>query len=493
MNNNNITKTLNNKKTNMFFSMLEKNINTVAKILVLFSLGFYLLSTIFLWQYNFEFGMKVCGVLLFAFMLVFAYIASSTIRSDSAAITLLFLISIAVLGCWNFICDAQPVSDYEVLINGANSIINGEFSSMAQQKDNYFYFYNFQIGYSFYLSIFLRLFRGSLVAMKILEILIIAVSNVVVYKIVRLYFSHKESFFTAVLMAVNPYIFMGSGIINNQHISCLLCLLAIYIFLSSKKLVNYVFCGVLLAFSQVLRPTTTVILAAFIICGVLYGFFKKERKILLGSVIVLVSYFAVFNLINLIFIFSDLAPVGIKNSNPYFKLLLGLTGYGLTGQPTTDANHTQLYYDLQTFNFDYDMYKDAAKEYLKTLVVEGRLNLKWIIKKMIYFSGGVDNQYSFANEEFNRNHTFLIGTINVAGTVLYLVSVLFSFIQAFKEKKTVRNKPYMLWVLIFGLFFFAYLLFETQTRYRYEQYYMLFFLAMPLFYQAIEKLLHKFE
>ncbi len=481
------------KKTKAFLPIFEKSVNTAAKVLVLFSLGFCLLSVLFSWQSGYEVAIKVCGIILFAFLLSFAFFSSVHIKSDKTAMIVLFILSVTVLGSWNFICDTRPVSDYKVLIEGANSIIDGEFPLLAKEKDNYFYFYNFQIGYAFYLSIFLRLFGGSLVALKIIEIIVITLSNMVVYKIMRTFFSFKESFFTGVLMIMNPYIFMGSGIVNNQHISCLLCLLSIYIYLRKKHFVKYIFCGILLALSQTLRPTTMVILVAFIICSLLYGFFKKEKQVLFGAVTILAVYFVIFNLINLFFIFSELAPIGIKNTNLYFKIVLGLTGNGITGQSTTSAYHTQLYYDLKAFDFDYEAYKNAAKEYLITCFLDGKINYHWIINKMISFSGGVDNQYSFTNAAFNNNHSLLVGILNVIGTLSYFVSILFSIVRSFIEKKVVEKKAYMLWILVFGLFFFAYVFTETQTRYRYEQYYMLFFLSMPMLYKTLEKIYIKLK
>lgn len=482
------------KTVDINLSTPERVIHVLAKLLALFSLGFYILG-IFSQHFNFPFGIVARGILLFVFFIAFSYFLSLYIKSDKAALFLIFFSSFTVLIIWNFLCDAQPVSDYEVLISGANSIIDGTFPDLAKEKDNYFYFYNFQIGYSFYLSIFLRLFNGSLAALKVVEILTITLTNVLVYKIMRLFFSSQISLFTSLLMTLNPYIIMGSGIINNQHISCLLCLCAMYIFLGIKdtsptkyNLLKYALCGLLIALSQVLRPTTTVILIAFVICGTLYGVFCKNKSIIIGSAVLLVTYFVCFNLINLAFIASNIAPIGIKNSNSLFKIILGLTGEGITGKPTTSARHTQYYYDLATFNFDYSAYNNAAKEHLRTCFSENQITFEKIYDKMICFTGGVDNQYSFTNHEFIENNYLIVETMNIVGVFLYTTSILLSFIHTVTVKSITKNKPYLLWILIFGIFFFAYIIFETQTRYRYEQYYMLFFLSMPLFYNTIRKI-----
>lgn len=475
-----------NRKAIMPFS--EKSINLISKILIIFSLSFYLLSIFFLQQNNFDALIKVCGILAFIAIICLAYMLSSKLKSEKISIVFLALISFSLLCTWNLIYDAKPVSDYEVLLEGANSIINGNFPTLAASKNNYFYFYNFQIGYTFYLSILLRIFGDSLIALKIIEIITICLCNVFAFKIMRLFFTIQESFFTSFLLALNPYIFMGSGIINNQHISCLFCLMGLYAFLKHSKFLNFILCGILIAIAQILRPTAIIVLIGCLICGLLQGVFHKDKKILIGICITLVSYVLFFDFVNLLFIITDLAPIGIKSSNLYFKLVLGLTGNGITGNPTTDAYHTQLYYDLKTYNFDYELYKESAKEHLKNLFIEGKISYRWILEKMLHFTGDVDNQYHFADANFNTNHTFLVGILNFIGTLLYFASVLFSLIKSVFEKETLQSKVYMLCILIFGLYFFAYIVLETQPRYRYEQYFVLYFLSMPVFYKFLENI-----
>ena len=41
---------------------------------------------------------------------------------------------------WGIFAKTPPISDYEVLINGAKSMARGEFPTLAFDKTNYFYF-----------------------------------------------------------------------------------------------------------------------------------------------------------------------------------------------------------------------------------------------------------------------------------------------------------------------------------------------------------------
>ncbi len=210
-------------------SFSENGINLISKTLILFSLSFSLLSVFFLQQHTFDALIKICGILAFFTVICLAYIFSSKLKSDKISIIVLALLSFLLLCTWNLIYNAQPVSDYEVLLEGAHAILDKNFSTLAAQKDNYFYFYNFQIGYTFYLSLLLKIFNKSLIALKIIEIITITLCNILAFKIMRLFFTIQQSFFTAILLVLNPYIFMGSGIINNQHISCLFCLAGLYV------------------------------------------------------------------------------------------------------------------------------------------------------------------------------------------------------------------------------------------------------------------------
>lgn len=465
----------------------EKYINILAKSLLIFCLSFYLLSVFIIQRHSFTNAVFVLGIILLCFLIAVVYKFSSVIKSDKQAIIILTCVSFILLVGWNIIYKVQPSNDYEVLLEGANSIANGTFSQQAARKDDYFSFYNFQIGYAWYLSIFVRLFNNNLIALKFVEIVTIVLTNVISYKILRIFCDTDKSFFGACLLCFNPYIFMGSGVINNQHISALLSILAIYLFLKYKNIYNYILCGVIVTIAQILRPTAVIILIALAICSFISGIVKKDKKALLGALILVAVYFLAMNIINQAFILSGLAPYGIKGDNPYFKLILGLTGTGITGQETTHARYTQLYYDLKYYGFDYDAYKTAASNHLYNLILNDGLNCNWIAEKVVNFAGGVDNQYLYANTEFNNNHILMVGCLNVIGTGLYFISILCSLISALKERNILQNKKYMLYALVFGLYFFAYVIIETQTRYRYEQYYILFLISMPILHSLIKQ------
>ena len=455
--------------------------NYISKFLIIFVLGFYILSIIdkgALKNYAFVLGILFTGIFVFL-----AIVISTKITTERTSIITILGLSFALLFIWNFFIKAVPISDYKVLWEGANQIVDGTFSTRAMRKDDYFCFYNHQIAYAFYLSILIRLFHGSLAAIRIVEMVVMTITNVVLYKTLRLFTNRRTSFCGAVLFMGWPYLFMGSGILNSQHEAMLFEGMAVYVFLKHINegkimLRKWIICAMFLSIAVIMRPTAFVIVIALVLLPILKFFLNKNKQYLFCGGIILISYLIISNTINEIFILLGLAPYGIKSSNLWFKLSLGLTGNGITQQKTTDAQHTNLYYDLQYYGFDYDLYKQAAAAYIKRIIKSGAISFEAVLNRIVHFAGAVDNQYWFVGSNFYKSHPVIRNTLNVMGICIYFMSVFFAGIRCLIWNIMDRDEI-SLPVLIFLGYFIVYIVFETQTRYRYEQYYMLFLLAVP--------------
>lgn len=458
---------------------LSQIINFIARFLVILALGYYILSIFITQKSDLGAVMFVLGTIGFVAMLWLFWKISRNVKTDRKGLVLTLCAAGLVLIIWNLIYNPVPVSDYHVLWKGAERIINGTFKSEAADPKDYFCYYNFQIGYVMYMAFLMKLFGGSLTSLKIAEIVVMTLTAGVLYKTVRLFANVPDSTFCGLIFSFYPFIFFGSGIINNQHEALLFEALAVLFYLDGKNH-HAIWSGVFITIAQIMRPTAIVILLAMIVCGVAYGLVKKDKRSYAKAVEVLIVYEVLFNVINAILIGTGYAPYGIKGTNPYFKLSLGLTGQGITGQETTDARHTNIYYDLQAYNFDYNAYKAAAKDYFINLLKTHGYNFDWIWNKVISFAGSLDNQYVFADVNFNSTHPVIVGFLNMIGLLVYSASVVFSFTHAVLKKSIVKDESIMLFSLIFVSYFIAYIFIETQPRYRYEQYYFLIILALPV-------------
>ncbi|WP_029345576.1 glycosyltransferase family 39 protein [Lacticaseibacillus zeae] len=428
------------------------------------------------------------GVLIGLFLL---FKLSLLKLSDRQALLLLTVLALVFFSFWNFVFRPVPVSDYKVLLEGARDIVDGTFKSQAAQPDNYFRYYNFQIGYAYYLSLIMRLFGDRLLFFKIIEMLVMTATTLVLYKTFRLFCDVHRSVFGAGVFTLFPYVFIGVGIINNQHEGLLLEALAIYFILKRRSWPNLLIAAVCIAIAQVLRPTAVVVAAAIIVTLMIQTIQQKSRQRLLETAAFIVTCWGLGWITNKLFILSGVAPYGIKVGNPYFKFLIGLTGKGVSGKYTTSARKTQLYYDLKEYHFNYALYKQAAAEKLKNVLIHG-VNLQDIMNRFTGFIGNVDNQYYLGgNEQFMNRHPVLISSLNFAGMVVYSGTVLGTFKRVITEKWVTSRTSYLLPAVVFGMFFFAYIFMETQARYRFELYYVLFLLAVPTIYGWLTTLQEK--
>lgn len=469
-------------------NIIKKGIN----IFLFLSLCFYLLCIIYVQSAYVSNYMVFAGFVGVGYILL-AFLCSAKIKSDKVAMLTLVIINLIGLVAWSQWVKPVPVSDYRVLVKGANSILDENFYQMASDKTNYFSFYNFQIPYAFYISVLLKLF-GSVGAVTYVEIAVIVLTNIVLFKTLRFYKDTGISLFVSLLFAFFPFISLGSGILNNQHECLLFEALSVYTFLKCDRMsenlspIMCILSAVLLQIANTFRPTASIVFIAIMIVMAVQLLASKSKNALLRIIVFIVAYIAAKECINYCFTISQIAPYGIKSSNLWFKLSLGLTGNGITQISTTDAEHTNLYYDLQYYGFDYNAYQAAAYQYIIGLTRQPVTVLKYVFSKMVNFSGAADNQVYFTNPEFINSHGNLISILNLTGVMFYFISIagtLYNSINLFRKRVYAESDGFFLFSLVFIGYFFAYCLLETQTRYRYEQYYFLFLMGIPLVYTVL--------
>lgn len=468
-------------------------INYFVDIIFILVIIFYFMNCTFYSQENPNYN---CYFLIFIILSIYysIYTISNKLLNNNEKKLKLFIFfgSILIYTFWNFIARTEPVSDYAVLINGAQELLKGNFSKLTFDPTNYFYFYNFQVGYTLYLSLIMKLFGTRIIFLKIIEILILSFSNLLVYLITSKIYSKKIGMISSIIYITLLFNIAGSSVINNQHISTLFVLLSVYILIKNDKKSSKVLSGILLAISYILRQSSIIFLIAYI-CIYIWKLFKnyfKDYKIqLLNVLLLIVSFFSFTKIYDFSLKELKVVPNSALDGNAkYFKFILGIQYLGITGSETTDALKTQVYYDLEKYNFDYKKYNNDSKKYL---INKYKNNLSDIIyfnmnEKLYKFIGAPDNQINYANTLGISN--FILNIINYYGYAQYILLILLSFISSiiiFKNKKKTNDEYIILFKIIFIGFFLVHIFIEAQTRYRYDQYLMLSIIAAP----ALERII----
>lgn len=402
--------------------------------------------------------------------------------------------SVLVYSVWNIIAKTIPVSDYAVLINGAKSVLNGTFSKLSFNPQNYFYFYNFQIGYTLYLSLLMKIFGSSLVTLKIIEILVLSISNLLVYILVSKIYSKKAGLISAIIYGTLLFNIGGSSIINNQHISTFFILISLYLLTKDNK-IAYILCSLFLAISYILRSSSIIFVIAIIcyyIWKLLKSGFHDYKKQVINIFMICAVFFSFLKVFDFTIQNVHLVPNSAISANAkYFKFLLGIQDSGMTGTITTSAEKTQIYYDLKNYNFDYDKYNKDTKEYLiQKYEKDKRATITHILNKMYMFTSYPDNQIDFAITKNIGNRTlYFIKYYGYAQYVLIIILSFISIIISLREISNVKDNYDILFKIIFIGFFLCHMFIEVQTRYRYDQYLILAILSSS----ALEYILNKFK
>ena len=363
---------------------------------------------------------------------------------------------------------------------------------LSFDKTNYFYFYNFQTGFVMYLALVIKIFGSHLIFLKIFEILFMSLTNVFVYKIASKVYTKKIVIISSIIYSLLFFNIAGSSIINNQHFSTLLVILSIYFFIKDKCF-YYVLSGILVGIANIIRPSSIIILISFclfLLWKLLINNFKTWKTFLIGFLLIILSAFSTMKIFDYSLLNLNVVPTSTLSSNAkYFKFVLGIHGNGIYNIPTETAEKTQVYFDLQKLNFDYELYNNECKNFIVNKFTQNTKETFGHIKnKMLVFCGEEDNQIGFSGNKVQNSKSYIF--IKYYGYVQYFLLIVFSLLTVIinvKESKfyNTKNNLYqtqILFEIVFILYFCAHLLIEVQPRYRYDQYLMLAFIASPSIY-----------
>ena len=363
---------------------------------------------------------------------------------------------------------------------------------LSFDKTNYFYFYNFQTGFVMYLALVIKIFGSHLIFLKIFEILFMSLTNVFVYKIASKVYTKKFGIISSIIYSLLFFNIAGSSIINNKHFSTLLVILSIYFFIKDKCF-YYVLSGILVGIANIIRPSSIIILISFclfLLWKLLINNFKTWKTFLIGFLLIILSAFSTMKIFDYSLLNLNVVPTSTLSSNAkYFKFVLGIHGNGIYNIPTETAEKTQVYFDLQKLNFNYELYNNECKNFIVNKFTQNTKETFGHIKnKMLVFCGEEDNQIGFSGNKVQNSKSYIF--VKYYGYVQYFLLIVFSFstvIINVKENKFYNNKnnlyqTQILFEIVFILYFCAHLLIEVQPRYRYDQYLMLAFIASPSIY-----------
>lgn len=199
------------------------------------------------------------------------------------------------------------------------------------------------------------------------------------------------------------------------------------------------------------RPEGIIYIVSLVIYNIITV--KGIKEILKGLIPVLVTYFAITQLVSLILIKSGVNEIGFGNNDPYWKFVLGFS-YEHNGK----------------FNSpDYDKYAMKPEE-AKKVVIDRIKDVKHI-PGLMYNKIKIQWLYDDLDQTFHATSTtqFSQGIVQIMVTyikVMNLIVIGLAFIGLIKNKNI--NKINYFFIINTLVYFGVYLLIEVCARYYYN-------------------------
>lgn len=267
---------------------------------------------------------KALGILLLLLAVIYALCRLEP-HSRELVAGILALAALLRIG-YIFAVPTQPTSDFALLYNVACSTASGDVSWM-NVAEGYFSWWQYQIPFVLYEAVIIKL-THSVVALKLMNVVWSVGIVYMVYCISGLNMPRRASLIAAALCAVYPGHILMSSVLTNQHISLFFILLGAYVCLKADSLLKYAASGLLLAVGDMMRPEAGIVVAA-IICVCLLAIIGRPAKkrilwVVLQLAVLIAAYLGAKKLAELVLHLVGLAPYGIGNSVPEWKLIVGL-------------------------------------------------------------------------------------------------------------------------------------------------------------------------
>jgi Dolichyl-phosphate-mannose-protein mannosyltransferase len=243
----------------------------------------------------------------------------------------LIVIALGARVAWVLSVDTQPVSDFKVMYDSAIKAADGDFSF---SKMDYYIRWVYQLGYTLYEGLIVRIFGASLVPLKLFNALFETLTVWIVYRMAASLFGETSGRIAGLMYATYiPNIIMSS-VLTNQHLSTLLfaagCCIAVT-HRGRNGISGSMAVALCFALGSVFRPMGSFYVGLFLLFVVLFEWMKAGRwQQRVGTIVkkgasFIAVYVVVLQLISYSLIAAGITELKLtSNQEPYWKFMVGL-------------------------------------------------------------------------------------------------------------------------------------------------------------------------
>jgi 4-amino-4-deoxy-L-arabinose transferase-like glycosyltransferase len=382
------------------------------------------------------------------------------------------LIGIIVLGLvvrvlYAFTIDSIPISDFAVMYDTAERILESDFS-MLWGTEYIARFPHITIP-TLYYAVIRYVFSDPLLVIKGINVVASTCNIVIIYKITEELFSSRgKAIMASLITALYPPLILYTAVFTTENLAMPFLLLGIYMFiLFIKRDKNWkvlVLAALSLSVGNLFRMVGQIILIAFILYIIIS--YKEKIKNKLISVSILVSVF----LIPLIITSFSLQYSGImeyqlwKGSEPNLTNIVKGLNIENNGRWNLEDGAIS-----KSYNFDYEKIEEECKNIIwdrLTTTPKGELLKFFANKYSSQWSVGDFSGAYWAEHSIEENKSIKFSENGIwFGQLFFVILISLSYIGLLNIKEVKQNRPLSLIYYIFCGYSILYLVSENQARY----------------------------
>ena len=447
--------------------------NVVIYLSAIFAISIVLLNVVGIvsFQKLFSFNSIYEFAIIIGSILVIAIISMLllNIRDNRKFVVLLFITSFIVRYLWIIFVDTYPASDFKIMYDAALELAKGNYESVF--NTGYFNVWVYQLGFTAYLAIILKLFNNSLFIVKFINVIIISFITIIIYFSAKKLVSEKIARIPAILYALYVGSIVNTSVLTNQHLATLLFYLAILLILSDvNRKFKWILVGLFIALGQIIRPEGPIIILALL----LFFIFKNinDIKELIKSLLefggIVLTIFIITKVVSFGFINAGITQYKLSNRDPLWKFVCGLNHDTKGTYSAEDSDYLDQFGGIgpEREKGELELIKERLYQPKKlAITLAYKYTIMWALNDtslQLSFTENIDKPMLYDISLKLEKMQYI--TI----TVMFMLGI----INIIKRKDGFNNNH--IYLIIFLGYVLAHLLIEVQPRYRY--------FALPIFF-----------
>lgn len=362
----------------------------------------------------------------------------------------------------------QPVSDFKMFYDCAVALVNGR---KGWSQWDYFSDWAYQTGPITYYAILMKIFGTGLLPLQLCNCFFMAGTNTFIYLIARKISNEGAARSAAFLYLFYPAPYFLAPVLTNQHFAACMFFAAIYILMldTFHFAIRGVLGGIIAALGNAVRPLGVVVIAAFIVWGII-ELIRAKKIINIGIVLIMTLAYSISTWgISSYLIHEDISPYGLANNFPLWKFVVGLNEKSVGQYSLQDQ--TDIFFIKDKIARD-DMAKRTIKERLS---IGPKSMTIFMIKKQAVMWASVDTLkwgfYAYKDNALVPPENFGVIENRVLKTekMYYFTALLvltFGMIIMIIRKKNIASLTQYIMLLLMA-YFAVHIFIEIQVRYRY--------------------------